>query len=153
MNLNWKHIATFIVAVILIVVADINSVSAQVVQLPSVGFFNVRTAVSVPDGGSMQIGGVNRHASGRISRGVPGMRSVPGVGRLNGNQAIGSSSSSAKSTVRPRLIIMSELEADIMAQAARNKRQAAANDPNGSEAVQKKADFITRNIGRSGKRR
>ena len=153
MILRFRHFATFAIAIALFLVADTNTASAQVVQLPSVGFFNVRTAVSVPDGGSMQIGGVNRHASGRISRGVPGLRSVPGVGRLNGNQAIGSSTSSGKSTVRPRLIIMSEMEADILAQAAQNKRAAAARDRNGSPAVQNRADFITRNIGRSGKRR
>lgn len=132
---------------------NLQSASAQVVQLPSVGFFNVRTAVSVPDGGSIQIGGVNRHSSGRIGRGVPGLRSVPGVGRLTGNQAIGSSSGSGKATVRPRLIIMSEMEEELIAEAARRSRQAAANDPNGSAAVQQKADFITRNIGRSSKRR
>ena len=143
----------FPVVVLLAVSFHSQNASAQSVQLPTIGFFNVRTVVSVPDGGSMQIGGVQRSGSQRLGRGIPGLRNVPGAGRLLGNRGIGRSTGSSRATVHPRLIIMSELEAEVMAGAERLQREAAARDPNGSAEVQKKADFISRNIGRSGQRR
>lgn len=125
---------------------------AQTIQLPTFRIFNARTVVSVPDGGSIQLGGVNRSSSGRISRGVPGLSGVPGTGRLFGNRGISRDTSSGRSTVHPRLIIMSELEAEVLAKAARLNHQAALRDPNGSEETKSKADFMTRNIGRARKR-
>ena len=111
----------------------------------------MRTAVSAPDGGSIQLGGVNRHSSGRLSRGVPLINGIPGAGRLFGNRAIGGNTSGGRTTVHPRLIIMSELEAEVMAEANRRQKAAAALDPNGPPKVQAKADFMSRHIGRSGK--
>ena len=129
-----------------------DSVEAQVVSLPTLRIFNVRTAVSVPDGGAIQTGGVNRYSSGSVSRGTPILGDVPGVGRLFKNRAIVRDGSSNSVTVRPRLIIMSELEEDVLAEAAWRNAQAAKKNPNGPAAVQKKANFITRNIGRNKKR-
>ena len=129
-----------------------NEGHSQTIQLPSVGFFNVRTVVSAPDGGAIQLGGINRHSSGRISRGTPLINGIPGAGRLFGNRAIGGNVSGGRATVHPRLIIMSELEAEVMAEAKRRQQAAAAQDPNGPAKVQEEADFITRNIGRNGKR-
>ncbi len=128
------------------------SLDAQVVQLPTVRFFNVRTVVSVPDGGSISLGGVSRNTSGSISRGVPGLGSVPGAGRLFRNRGIGGTSNASGSAVSARIIVMSELEEDVLAEA--NRRQAISTqlDPNGSIAVQRQADFITRNLGRTHKR-
>ena len=44
---------------------------ATVVQLPTYSFFSVGTTVSVPDRGSVYMGGVNRSAMGRNEFGVP----------------------------------------------------------------------------------
>lgn len=125
---------------------------AQVVQLPTVRFFNVRTVVSVPDGGTFSLGGINRSSSGSIGRGVPGLGNVPYGGRLFRNRAIGGNSSVGRSAVLPRIIVMSELEQDVLAEADRRRKVAAIHDPNGSAEVQKKADFMSQNIGRKRKR-
>src|SRR5262245_35901674 len=39
------------------------------VQLPTFSFFTVQTVVSVPDGGGMSLGGINRAADGSVTRG------------------------------------------------------------------------------------
>ena len=130
----------------LVLVWQPGTAQAQIIQLPTFRIFNARSVVSVPDGGAIQLGGVNRSSSGAISRGFPG------AGPLFNNRGIGRDTSSGKSTVHARLIIMSELEAEVLAKAARIEREAAKHDPNGSPAVKSKADFMTRNIGRSKKR-
>ena len=45
---------------------------AQVVQLPTFHYFTVNTTVSVPDRGSVYLGGVKRGAIRSSSRGIPG---------------------------------------------------------------------------------
>ena len=125
----------------------VENVSAQVIQLPTLRFFNVNTTVSVPDGGTISLGGVNRSASGSISRGVP---LLPGP--LFNNRGIGSSHGSNQVTASAKIIVLSELEEEVMAEARRRKAVAARTDPNGPVAVQHQADFITRNVGRSKKR-
>lgn len=119
----------------------------QQVQLPTVSFFNIRTVVSVPDGGTTYLGGVSRHASGQISRGIPGF-SGP-FARPFRNRSYGYSASSSNMSAHVRLILARELEQDVMAEANRRDLIRQPFDPNGSQAVQQKADFISRNIGRS----
>ena len=135
-----------------IFVIPTKSADAQVVQLPTVRFFNVRTVVSVPDGGTFSLGGINRSSNGSFGRGVPGLGNVPYGGRLFRNRAIGGNSSVGRSAVLPRIIVMSELEQDVLAEADRRRKETAIHDPNGSAEVQKKADFMSRNIGRKRKR-
>jgi type II secretory pathway component GspD/PulD (secretin) len=114
------------------------------VQLPVVSVFNVRTVVSVPDGGTMSLGGVSRHSSGRTSRGVPGFG-----GPLFQGRGIGYSSGRNQATVKATIISNREINDALMADG--NRRFAARQQTgiNGAPAVQAKADFITRNIGRS----
>lgn len=115
------------------------------VQLPSVNQFRLNTVVSVPDGGMIHLGGFNRGASGFHSSGLP----VPGAGPLFQNRAYGSSFSSGSATLHVRVFLTSEMDADVMAEAERRIIQARKSiDPNGSPHVQRKADFISRNIGR-----
>ena len=124
--------------------------SAQItVQIPTVGFFNVNTVVSVPDGGTMYLGGVKRSAQGRTTRGTPLLGSLPGIGRGFKNTAIGSDNGASGSSVKVQIIVMSELEKEVMAEAERQAALRRAHDPNGTVENQKKADFITRNIGRN----
>ena len=118
----------------------------QTVQLPVLRFFNVRTVVSAPDGGVMSLGGVKSHSSGSRSSGIPGL-----AGRPFQNRGTGFSSTGSHLVVKPRIIISSELEADVLREAERRNAIREKSDPNGPKAVQAKADFITRNIGRSKK--
>lgn len=116
------------------------------VQLPVVSFFNVRTTVSVPDGGMMSLGGVSRSASGSRSSGVPGLG-----GPLFRNRGIGYSTGGSRAVVTATIISNREIEEDLLAEGNRRARMRERIDPNGSQAVQAKADFISRNIGRSRK--
>jgi hypothetical protein len=114
------------------------------IQLPTVRIFNVRTAVSVPDGGTMSLGGVSSFSSGQTSRGVPGLR-----GPLFQNRAGGYSAGGSHASVKVRIISNREIGEDLMAEGERRAAIQELHDPNGTRAVQAKADFISRNIGRS----
>lgn len=83
---------------------------ATTVQLPTFSLFTVSTTVSVPDGGGVFLGGVNRAASGRIERGVPG---VPFR-----NRGIGSTRSASGMHVSATIIDHKEMDEAILAEAA-----------------------------------
>ena len=199
------------------------------IQLPTVSFFNINTVVSVPDGGTMSLGGNSGGNWGSTSRGVPGMAGIPGAGRLFNNSAFGGSQFASNASIHVKIISLAEMEADLLSQLPgdralsdyakpqpislslkqshlvasrsggesfddkdhkrsevqtqsrgsmrlypsdsadkpavdREKSAKAAQysherlppgeqvvDPNGSDAVQKKADFISRNVGRKKK--
>jgi hypothetical protein len=83
---------------------------ATTVQLPTFSLFTVNTTVSVPDGGGVFLGGVNRAASGRIERGMPG---VPFR-----NRGIGSARSASGMHVTATIIDHKEMDEAILAEAA-----------------------------------
>jgi type II secretory pathway component GspD/PulD (secretin) len=118
------------------------------IQLPTVSSFQINTVVMAPDAGATRLGGVARGASGMSSAGVPLLSNVPGINPLFRNQAFGSSYSAAQSSVHVKLIIHSEIEEELLAEAERRIATRLAIDPNGSAAVQKRAAFLSRNIGR-----
>ena len=93
------------------------------VQLPTVRNFSVQTAVSVPDGGTVSLGGISRSAEGRVSNGIPGFS-----GRPFRNDAIGRSTNSGRATVKTRVIVQSELEEDLLAEAERGSLTRQAKD-------------------------
>lgn len=119
---------------------------AQTVQLPTFGVFQYSGAVSVPDGGTIQAGSVKRHAEGSIHNGIPLLGGIPGINRGFGNRAIGRETGSSGLTIKPTILIMSELEEDHLA--------AAGYGPDGNrqgfaDAVLAKAAFLTKNMGRN----
>lgn len=81
------------------------------VQLPVFAFTTVNTTVSVPDGGTVLLGGIKRLSEGRNERGVPFLSNVPYVSRLFKNIGIGRESESLMLMVTPRIIIQDEEEA------------------------------------------
>lgn len=80
------------------------------VQLPVFAFTSVNTTVSVPDGGTVLLGGIKRLSEGRNERGVPFLSNVPYVSRLFKNVGIGRESESLMMMVTPRIIIQDEEE-------------------------------------------
>ena len=80
------------------------------VQLPTFSFVTVTTTVSVPDGGTVLLGGVKRLSEGRTERGVPMLNKLPYVNRLFKNVGIGRDTSSLMMMVTPRIIIQEEEE-------------------------------------------
>ena len=84
--------------------------SGTTVQLPTFSFVTVSTTVSVPDGGTVLLGGIKRLSEGRNEFGVPILNKVPYVNRLFRNVGIGRETQSLMMMVTPRIIIKEEEE-------------------------------------------
>ncbi len=80
------------------------------VQLPTFSFVTVTTTVSVPDGGTVLLGGIKRLSEGRNEFGVPMLNKLPYVNRLFKNVGIGRETQSLMMMVTPRIIIQEEEE-------------------------------------------
>jgi general secretion pathway protein D len=80
------------------------------VQLPSLAVTTVSTTVSVPDGGTVLLGGIKRLREGRNERGVPLLSKLPYISRLFKNVGIGRETESLMMMVTPRIIIQEEEE-------------------------------------------
>jgi hypothetical protein len=97
---------------------------AQIVQLPTFRSFGVSTTVSVPDRGSVSLGGITSSRSGYVERGVP----ILGVGPFGGpafaNRAIGRQSQTAGVSVSAYIHDFESLEEDLVGRAeARSDRR------------------------------
>ncbi len=86
------------------------SAEGTTVQLPSFSFVTVSTTVSVPDGGTVLLGGVKRLSEGRNEFGVPLLSKIPYLSRLFRNVGIGRETQSLMMMVTPRIIIQEEEE-------------------------------------------
>lgn len=80
------------------------------VQLPTFSFVTVTTTVSVPDGGTVLLGGIKRLSEGRSEYGVPMLNQIPYLNRLFKNVGIGRDTQSLMMMVTPRIIIQEEEE-------------------------------------------
>jgi len=80
------------------------------VQLPSLSVTTVATTVSVPDGGTVLLGGIKRLQEGRNERGIPLLSKIPYISRLFKNVGIGRTTQSLMMMVTPRIIIQEEEE-------------------------------------------
>ncbi len=89
---------------------DDELVDGTTVQLPTFAFTSVSTTVSVPDGGTILLGGIKRLSEGRSERGVPILSKIPYISRLFRNVAIGRDARSLMLMVTPRIIIQEEEE-------------------------------------------
>ncbi|MGW8256137.1 MAG: hypothetical protein ACWGMZ_01495 [Thermoguttaceae bacterium] len=87
-----------------------NTKSGVTVQLPTFSFVTVTTTVSVPDGGTVLLGGIKRLSEERIERGVPMLNKLPYLNRLFNNIGIGRDTQSLMMMVTPRIIIQEEEE-------------------------------------------
>jgi len=85
-------------------------VEGTTVQLPTFNFTTVSTTVSVPDGGTVLLGGIKRLSEGRTERGVPMLSKIPYINRLFRNIGIGRDAQSLMMMVTPRIIIQEEEE-------------------------------------------
>jgi general secretion pathway protein D len=85
-------------------------IEGTTVQQPTLGTTSVSTTVSVPDGGTILMGGIKRLREGRTERGTPMLSKIPYLNRLFKNSAIGRETSTLMFTVTPRIIIPAEEE-------------------------------------------
>jgi|GEM_PF-1344245 len=78
------------------------------VQLPTTSIFSVNTTVSVPDGGSISLGGNSGSAWSSTRSGGPF--------RPFGNRAVGGSQFASNVSVNVQIISLAEMEADLLSQ-------------------------------------
>jgi type II secretory pathway component GspD/PulD (secretin) len=93
---------------------DETTTTGTTVQLPTFSFVTVTTTVSVPDGGTVLLGGIKRLSEGRNERGVPILSKLPYINRLFRNVGIGRTTSSLMMMVTPRIIIQEEEEQNLL---------------------------------------
>lgn len=84
--------------------------SGTTVQLPTFEVISVATTVSVPDGGTVLLGGIKRLREGRNEFGVPLLSKVAYIDRLFRNTGIGRETDSLMMMVTPHIIIQEEEE-------------------------------------------
>jgi general secretion pathway protein D len=90
--------------------ASTTSQTGTTVQLPTFAFVTVTTTVSVPDGGTVLLGGIKRLSEGRNEYGIPMLDKIPYINRLFKNVGIGRTTQSLMMMVTPRIIIQEEEE-------------------------------------------
>ena len=88
--------------------------SGTTIQLPEFVFTTVTTTVSVPDGGTVLLGGIKRLREGRNEFGVPILSKVPYINRLFKNVGLGRTTESLMLMVTPRIIIQEEEEEKLL---------------------------------------
>lgn len=81
------------------------------IQLPQQTQTNLATTVTVPDGGTVLLGGVKRMREERKEFGVPILAKTPLIDRLFRNVGIGRRTDSLMMMVTPRIVILEEEEA------------------------------------------
>ena len=91
--------------------SDEEITSGTTIQLPQFSFVTVSTTVSVPDGGTVLLGGIKRLSEERRERGIPVFSKLPYINRLFKNVGIGRETQSLMMMVTPRIIIQEEEEA------------------------------------------
>lgn len=80
------------------------------VQQPVIATIFVSTSVSVPDGGTVLLGGLKRLREGRNMAGVPILNKLPYISRLFKNSGVGRETESLMLMVTPRIVIHEEEE-------------------------------------------
>lgn len=82
----------------------------QFIQQPALSLVNIQTTVSIPDGGTVILGGLKSLSEGRNEFGPPVLSKVPYVNRLFKNVGFGREAQSLLVMVTPRIIINAEEE-------------------------------------------
>ena len=89
------------------------AVGGSFVQLPKTAFTQVSTMVSIPDGGTLLIGGQKLVGTSEIEIGVPVLSKIPGLNRLFTNRSFVRDERTLLVLVRPNIIIHREIETDL----------------------------------------
>ncbi len=82
----------------------------QFIQQPQLSLVNIQTTVSIPDGGTVILGGLKTLSEGRNEFGPPVLSKIPYVNRLFRNSGFGREAQSLLVMVTPRIIISAEEE-------------------------------------------
>jgi type II secretory pathway component GspD/PulD (secretin) len=79
------------------------------IQLPEVNLQRVRTTVTMPDGGTMMLGGMRLVERQNIRSGVPVLQDIPGLSFLFSRQGTSLQNRKILILIRARIVIMDEL--------------------------------------------
>jgi type II secretory pathway component GspD/PulD (secretin) len=82
----------------------------QFIQQPQISTVSIQTTVSIPDGGTVILGGLKTLSEGRNEFGPPVLSKLPYINRLFKNVGYGREAQSLLLMVTPRIIINSEEE-------------------------------------------
>jgi type II secretory pathway component GspD/PulD (secretin) len=80
------------------------------IELPRVIVQDFKTTVSVPDGGTLLLGGTRKFSESDVETGVPILSKVPILNRLFNNRASMRAATNLLILIRPRVIIQAEEE-------------------------------------------
>ncbi|HEY4329477.1 MAG TPA: hypothetical protein VGN88_07060 [Phycisphaerae bacterium] len=83
------------------------------VQLPKIASTEISTMVSIPDGGTLLIGGQKLIGESEVEVGVPVLSKIPGLNRLFTNRSYVKDERTLLVLVRPNIIIHREIENDL----------------------------------------
>lgn len=153
-----KPVSLLLVAIGLFILVSANANAQQqprtTVQLPVFSFFGAGTTVNVPDRGQVLLGSVKRSSTGSVSRGVPLLGNLPVLGRPFKNRAIGKSNSASTLSATVQIYDLHEMDKALLEKARRDRvlklgGPAKVKELAEKDAIKRKADFITRNLGRS----
>ena len=146
----------FVLTVVAFAVPRAEAQQRTTVQLPTFNQTTVGTTVSVPDGGTALLGGINRAAEGSTARGVPLLSKLLGANRLFQNRGIGRETGAMSMTVTPRVIDLREEELrqtgfswdDPLRAAGGGFREERSDGGQADPAVARQAAFLARNLAR-----
>jgi general secretion pathway protein D len=91
------------------------AVYTYIVKLPQTERSRVKTRVSVPDGGTLLLGGLKRSASDEKEVGVPILSKIPVLGRLFTNRSKVADQRVLLILVKPTIILQEEADAEAIA--------------------------------------
>src|SRR6185369_4759416 len=89
------------------------TVGGAFVQLPKISNTEVNTMVSIPDGGTLLVGGQKLVGESEIEIGVPVLSKIPGLNRFFTNRSFVKDERTLLVLVRPNIIIHREIENDL----------------------------------------
>jgi type II secretory pathway component GspD/PulD (secretin) len=100
-------------------------ITGGIIQLPRISYNTVDTMVSIPDGGTLLIGGQKIVGESEIEVGVPVLSKIPGINRLFTNRSYAKDERTLLILVRPKIIIQREEEYRVFGQNFDNITSAA----------------------------
>ena len=130
----------------------------QMIQLPTYRTFGIGTTVLVPDRGTVELGRVTRGQIGSISRGVPVLGRIPGLGPVFRQRSMVASFGTSSASVSARILDLEAMDRAVLQEAAalrenrlRAEQEAAIRRGQRplSQSDRQKAAFLSRHVGRS----
>jgi len=83
------------------------------VQLPILSVTKIKTTVSVPDGGTVLVGGLKREVTAKMSVGLPFLRRIPILNLLFGRRGVSTLRSNLFVLINANITIVHEEEAKL----------------------------------------